>query len=134
MITAVDTSAILAIFKREASAEAWLLCLAAAARKGPLVISEVVFAELAAFFVHLADLEQQLDNLAIDLLPSSRATLFKAGQIFTAYRRAGGARTTMVPDFLVGAHALVQADRLASVDRGYLRKHFVGLQLISGEA
>ncbi len=133
MITAVDTSAILAIFKREASAEAWLLCLADAARNGPLVISEVVFAELAAFFVRSADLELQLENLAVDLLPSSRATLFTAGQVFTEYRRAGGARTAMVSDFLFGAHALVQADRLASVDRGYLRKHFVGLQLLSAD-
>ncbi len=131
MITAVDTSAILAIFKCEPGAEAWLSCLAAAARSGPLVISEVVFAELAAFFVRPGDLERQLENLAIDLLPSSRATLFKAGQIFSAYRGQGGARTTMVPDFLVGAHALVQADQLASVDRGYLRRHFAGLQVLS---
>ena len=122
MITAVDTSAILAIFKGEFDAEAWLGCLAAAARRGPLVISEVVFAELAAFFVRSGDLERQLENLAIDVLPSSRATLFKAGQMFSAYRQQGGARTTMVPDFLIGAHALVQADQLASIDRGYLRQ------------
>ncbi len=133
MITAVDTSAILAIFKREASAEGWLLRLAAAARNGPLVISEVVYAELAAFFVRLEDLEHQLDNLGIELLPSSRATLFRAGQIFSAYRQAGGARITMVPDFLIGAHGLLQADQLASVDRGYLRKHFNGLQVLCAD-
>jgi predicted nucleic acid-binding protein len=133
MITAVDTSAILAIFKREASAEGWLLRLAEAARSGPLVISEVVYAELAAFFVRAEDLEHQLENLGIDLLPSSRQTLFSAGQIHSDYRRSGGARTTMVPDFLIGAHALVQANRLASVDRGYLRKHFTGLQLLSAD-
>lgn len=131
MITAVDTSVILAIFKRESGAEAWLDCLAASARSGPLVISEVVFAELAAFFVRPGDLEHRLESLAIDLLPSSRATLFRAGQIFSAYRQQGGARTTMVPDFLIGAHALVQADQLASVDRGYLRRHFAGLQVLS---
>jgi hypothetical protein len=91
----------------------------------------VVFAELAAFFVRPGDLERQLENLALDLLPSSRATLFKAGQIFAAYRQQGGARTTMVPDFLIGAHALVQADQLASVDRGYLRQYFTGLQVLS---
>lgn len=133
MITAVDTSAIVAIFKNEGSAEGWLLCLAEAARTGPLVISEVVYAELAAFFVRSADLDQQLTNLGIDLLPSCRATLFRAGQIHSAYRLAGGARVTMVPDFLIGAHALVQADRLASVDRGYMRKYFAGLSLLSAE-
>ncbi len=131
MTTAVDTSVILAIFKQEPSAEAWLLRLATAAQNGPLVISEVVYAELAAFFVHAHDLDQQLENLAIELLSSSKRTLFEAGRIFSTYRRAGGARTTMVPDFLIGAHALTQANQLASNDRGYLRKHFGGLVLIS---
>lgn len=133
MITAVDTSVILAIFKREPSAEAWLRSLAAAARSGRLVISEIVYAELAAFFVRSADLEKQLENLALDLLPSSRATLFKAGQIYYAYRQTGGTRAAMVPDFLIGAHALVQAEQLASIDRGYLRQHFAGLKLLSAD-
>ena len=131
MITAVDTSAILAIFKQEPRAEAWLLLLAAAARSGPLVISEVVFAELAAFFVRAKDLTYRLDSLAIELLPSSKTTLFEAGQVFSSYRQAGGVRTTMVPDFLIGAHALTQAQQLASADRGYLQKHFSGLKVVS---
>lgn len=101
MITAVDTSAILAIFKGEATAEAWLRRLAHAARSGPLVICEVVLAELASFFRRAEDLDRQLEYLAIDLLPSSRLTLFKAGQIHAAYRQAGGSRATMVPDFLM---------------------------------
>lgn len=134
MITAVDTSAILAIFKQEPDAEAWLLRLATAAQTGPLVISEVVFAELAACFVRADDLQRRLESLAIELLPSSKATLFAAGQIFAAYRQTGGVRTTMVPDFLIGAHALTQADQLASADRGYLRSYFGSLPLITAKA
>ena len=116
MITAVDTSAILAIFKQEPRAEAWLLLLAAAARTGPLVISEVVFAELAAFFARAQDLHHRLESLAIELLPSSKATLFEAGRVFSSYRQAGGVRTTMVTDFLICAHAMTQAEQLASAD------------------
>jgi predicted nucleic acid-binding protein len=130
VITAIDSSVILAIFKREATAEPWLQCLTKAAGSGPLVICEVVFAELAAYFLRASDLRQQLDNLAINLLPSNEDSLFEAGRIFSTYRRSGGARTNMVPDFLIGAHARVQADQLASADRGYLRQYFGDLNVL----
>jgi predicted nucleic acid-binding protein len=95
------------------------------------VISEVVYAEVAAFFQDLAEIDQQLEMLAIELLPSTKATLFQAGKIYANYRKAGGARSTMAPDFLVGAHAAIQANQLASADRSYLRGHFAGLKLLS---
>ena len=131
MITAVDSSVVFAIFKREAKAEQWLRTLSAASVAGGLVVSEVAYAEIAAFFVSRVDLIEQLERLAIKLLPSTEETLFLAGKIYTSYRRAGGGKTTIVPDFLIGAHAATQADQLASADRGYLRAHFSGLKLLS---
>ena len=131
MITAVDSSVVLAIFMQEANAERWLHSLSMASLAGGLVMSEVAYAEIAAFFETQKDLIEQLDLLAIELLPSTKETLFLAGKIYTSYRRAGGARTTIVPDFLIGAHAATQADQLASTDRGFLRSHFAGLTLLS---
>ena len=131
MITAVDSSVVFAIFKQEAKAEQWLRTLSAASIAGGLVVSEVAYAEIAAFFVSRIDLIEQLEKLAIKLLPSTEETLFLAGKIYTSYRRAGGGKTTIVPDFLIGAHAATQADQLASADRGYLRAHFSGLKLLS---
>jgi len=96
-----------------------------------LVICEVVYAELAATFAAQQRLDRRLASLGISLLPSSQQTLFEAGKLYASYRLAGGVRTTMVPDFLIGAHALRQADQLASTDRGYLRQHFAGLKLLS---
>jgi bifunctional DNA-binding transcriptional regulator/antitoxin component of YhaV-PrlF toxin-antitoxin module len=55
----------------------------------------------------------------------------KPGQIFKAYRRAGGPRTSIISDFRTGAPALMQADRRAAVDRGYLRTYFPELTLLS---
>lgn len=87
-------------------------------------------AELAACFQKPSDLSHRLESLAIELLPSSTATLFSAGQLYASYRQNGGERSTLVPDFLIGAHALTQTDQLASADRGYLRRHFSGLKLL----
>jgi predicted nucleic acid-binding protein len=53
-----------------------------------------------------------------------------AGQIFKAYRRAGGPREHLIPDFLIGAHALCQCDRLAAADKGYLRRYFPKLEVV----
>ncbi len=131
MITALDTSVLLAIFKPEPSVHAWLSILETAAASGPLVISEIVYAELAASFAQAEVLDRRLNALAIELLPSSKATLFAAGQIFKRYRQTGGARSNMVPGFLIGAHATTQADQLASADRGYLRAHFSDLKLLT---
>ena len=131
MITAVDSSVVFAIFKQEAKAEQWMRTLSTASVAGGLVVSEVAYAEIAAFFVSRSDLIEQLEKLAIKLLPSTEETLFLAGKIYTNYRRAGGGKTTIVPDFLIGAHAATQADQLASADRGYLRAHFSGLKLLA---
>jgi predicted nucleic acid-binding protein len=130
MIVAVDTSVLLAIFNREPDAEAWLERLAHCARHGMLVISEVVFAELSAVFPHRARLDAILEALFIEVLPSTRDTLFEAGRMFARFRKAGGTRAVMVPDFLIGAHALKQADQLATNDRGYLRAHFGELKVL----
>ena len=37
----------------------------------------------------------------------------------------------MIPDFLIGGHALRQSNRLAAVDRGYLRRYFPKLKILT---
>jgi len=94
------------------------------------VICDVVFAEIAPAFPSEADLQSRLHSLGVAFDPASPAAAFLAGQTFRAYRDGGGPRQHLVPDFLIAAHAHVQAGRLAALDRGYLRRYFPELLLL----
>lgn len=132
MRTAVDSSVLLAIFNGEAGAEQWIESLIQARREGQLFICEVVYAELAPAFAAIGRLESTLDHLGVRFDPIEPDAAWLAGQTFKVYRKAGGPREHLIPDFLIAAHAQLQADRLAAVDRGYLRTYFPNLPLLAG--
>lgn len=132
MITALDSSVLWAIVNREPGHESWLQALLHAAAEGPLVISPVAFAELAPSTRGPAELTEFLDRLAITYDPISPAAAHLAGLTFKRYRKAGGPRQHLIPDFLIAAHALTQSHRLAAIDRGYLRTWFPDLKLLAG--
>lgn len=130
MITALDSSVLWAIINDEPGAERWLETLANAASEGPLVICPVTFSELAPSTGKTSELLANLEKLSITYDPISPEAAHLAGSIFKQYRQAGGPRQHLIPDFLIAAHARVQADRLAAVDRGYLRIWFSELTLL----
>ncbi|MES2708279.1 MAG: PIN domain-containing protein [Verrucomicrobiota bacterium] len=130
MITALDSSVLWTIIRKEPGHPEWLDVLVKAASEGPLIISPVAFAELAPTTADAASLTAFLEQLCISYDPISSAAAHLAGLTFKLYRQAGGPRQHLVPDFLIAAHAQTQANRLAAIDRGYLRKWFPQLVLL----
>jgi len=130
VITAVDTSVLIAITKGEPDALAWTDLLAAAQADGDLVVCDVVAAEFYALLMDRAKFDQAFAGLGITFSPTSLETAQLAGRLFRQYRRLGGPREHLVPDFLIGAHAQEQADRIAAIDRGYLSHYFPRLEVI----
>lgn len=131
MITAIDSSVLWAIVKDESTSQGWLDLLARQASEGSLVICPIVFAELAPSSADSTALANFLEGLDIQLDPISAEAAFLAGTVFRKYRRAGGPREHLVPDFVIAAHARVQASRLATIDRGYIRRWFEGLPVVA---
>jgi predicted nucleic acid-binding protein len=130
MRTAVDSSVLWSIFKGETDARAWVEILVSARRESELVVCDIVFAEIAPLFRSRLELETRLASLGIEFDPISSESAFLAGEIFREYREKGGPRTHLIPDFLVAAHALKQAECLATRDRGYLRRYFPSLRVL----
>jgi predicted nucleic acid-binding protein len=130
MPLAVDSSALWSVIKGEEMSEVWLRFITSAARRTHLVVCDVVVAETAVFFDDIQTLLQRLNIIGIEYEPINPKTAFMAGEIFSQYRRAGGPRTSLVPDFLIGAHALNQAGGLLTSDRGYLRRYFKNLKIL----
>lgn len=131
MITALDSSVLWAIIKQENGHEQWLAALLRAASEGPLIISPIAFAELAPSTPDAGHLQTFLSQLAISYDAITPAAAHLAGLTFKRYRQSGGPRMHLVPDFVIAAHAQIQANRLAANDRGYLRQWFPDLHLLA---
>ncbi len=127
---AVDTSVLLAIFKGEPGGVRWLDCLQTAAESAALLLSSVALAEVRCFFPSDDACRGALLNLDLRHSPLTEDSSLLAGAIFRKYRKQGGPRKTILPDFLIAAHAVVQAEALATEDRGYLRAYFPAIRLL----
>lgn len=131
---AVDTSVLLSIFKGEARGELWLGALQSAAEAAALLVSSIVLAEVRSFFSSDEACRGALRDLNLRHSPLTEDATLLAGKIFRTYRRGGGPRTTILPDFLIAAHAATQAVFLATEDRGYLRSYFPSIRLLTPTA
>lgn len=128
---AVDTSVVLSILKGENEGTSWLARLQAEARVHDLVASAVVWAEVRAFFGNHRECQLAFDALQIGFGAIDESAALLAGDIFRQYRKAGGSRAAILPDFLVAAHAAIHATALATTDRGYFRQYFPKLNIVS---
>jgi predicted nucleic acid-binding protein len=96
-----------------------------------LVINPLILAEISPRFERVLDLEKALMNLPFKREPLPWDAAFLAGQAFKIYRLAQGQKRSPMPDFYIGAHALVRGYRLLTRDAARYDTYFPKLTVIS---
>ena len=134
MKTAVDSSVLFDIVKGAPGAAAAQAALEAALAHGGLCICAVVVAELGRYFKRNDDVLAFLADCQIEHEPITLKAALGAAGIMRAYARNKVPRARVAPDFLIGAHALHQADALLTTDGGFYRRYFSGLTIVSPQA
>lgn len=128
----VDSDVILDVATGDPRWSAWSGgALATAAGASVLVINPLVYAEVSIGFARVEEVEDALPHHLFrrDRLPWEAA--FLAGKRFLDYRRRGGTRTSPLPDFYIGAHAVVAGFALLTRDATRYRTHFPRLRVIA---
>lgn len=98
---------------------------------GPLVINQIIFAEFSFRYEVYEEAEALLphDEFRREHLPFMAA--FAAAKAFSSYRRADGAKEKPLPDFFIGAHAMVQGYQIITRDPSGFRAYFPDVELIT---
>lgn len=131
MITAIDTNVLLdVLLPNDDFCDAAMAAIEESVTAGSLVVCDVVYAELCVHFSAQQDCDDFLAANQIRVEALTRASQFAASRVWREYRRQGGSRARILADFMVGAHAQLQATRLLSRDRGFYKKLFPSLKLV----
>jgi predicted nucleic acid-binding protein len=131
-MTLVDTNVLLDVLSNDPRWSEWSLRqLARRAALGPVIVNEIVYAEMSARMESQSQVERALADLdaSFDRVPTR--ALFLAGKSYSRYRASGGVRTGVLPDFFIGAHAQVLGCSLLTRDVRRYRTYFPDVELIA---
>jgi predicted nucleic acid-binding protein len=135
-VIALDSSIIVDLFGSDARADAAEDALRRSLALGPVVVCDVVVSEVGAGLGYGSDLVETLEDAGIHYSPTELRSAIRAGEMQRRYRqrlqsegRLPAARRS-VPDFLIGAHALLQCSGLITRDEAFFRDYFKGLRVI----
>jgi predicted nucleic acid-binding protein len=133
-MTLVDSNVLLDVATRTPEWWQWSLRqLNLAALNGPVVINDVIYAEISTRYPSVDVVDTVVLDIGVDLVPMSRSALFLAGKAYLRYRATGGTRTGALSDFFIGAHAEAEQLPLLTRDVRRYRSYFPTVELIAPE-
>jgi predicted nucleic acid-binding protein len=128
--TLVDSNVLVDVITQDKVWASWSeTALRRAAEHSTLAINPIIFAEVSMKFARIEDADAALVDFAREPLPYEAG--FLSGKAFLAYRKRGGARRSPMPDFYIGAHAVVGSMQLLTRDAARYRTYFPALTIVA---
>ncbi len=130
----VDTNVLIDVLTDDQTWAEWSLqALRVQSKVHRLAINSIIYAELSTAFASIEELDHTLADMALDVLEVPRPALFLAGKAFVQYRRRGGTKSSVLPDFLIGAHAAVARCPILTRDCSRYQTYFPTVELLLPE-
>jgi predicted nucleic acid-binding protein len=128
----VDANVIIDVLTQNEVRGEWsAAALAEAADRDEIGINPIIYAEIAAGFATMAEMDTHVGAAAFRRLALPYEAGFVAGRAFVEYRRRGGVRTLPFPDFYIGAHAAVSGLKLLTRDLRRYAGYFPMVSMIA---
>ena len=128
----VDTNVLVDVLQNDPQWADWSIAqLRAQANLHALVINPIIYAEMSLSFSTLEVLDEVVRTLGLEVREVPRPALFLAGKAYAQYRRRGGSKDKVLPDFFIGAHAAVEGWPLLTRDASRFRTYFPTLEVLA---
>jgi predicted nucleic acid-binding protein len=128
----VDTNVLVDVLQDDPRWANWSIGqLRAQASIHQLVINPIIYAEMSLSFSTLEGLERTVSRLALEVREIPRPALFLAAKAYAQYRKRGGSKLQVLPDFFIGAHAAVEGWPLLTRDASRFRTYFATLEVVA---
>ena len=128
----VDTNVLVDVLQNDPKWADWSIAhLRAQAQLRVLAINPVIYAELSLSFSTFEALDRVVATMELAMHEVPRPALFLAGKAYLQYRRRGGGKAQVRPDFFIGAHAAVEGWPLLTRDPSRFRTYFPNLEVIA---
>jgi predicted nucleic acid-binding protein len=128
----VDTNILVDVLQNDPQWAEWSIAqLRAQAKLHALTINPIIYAELSLSFSTLEALDDVVTTMDLELREIPRPALFLAAKAFAQYRRRGGSKAQVLPDFFIGAHAAVEGWPLLTRDASRFRTYFPTLEVVA---
>lgn len=128
----VDTNILVDVLQNDPQWADWSIAqLRAQAKLHALAINPVIYAEMSLSFSTLEALDEVVKTMELELREIPRPALFLAAKAYALYRRRGGNKGQVLPDFFIGAHAAVEGWPLLTRDASRFKTYFPTLEVIA---
>ncbi len=130
----VDSNIILDVFQNDPNWSSWSeSVLHRYSLTHVLSINPIIYTEISIGFERIEELESAVNTGGFKILQIPKEALFLAGKAFIKYKKRQGSKTSILPDFYIGAHAAILGIDLITRDISRYRSYFPSVNLVAPE-